>query len=81
MDPSWITAVVLIVINVVGWGYTKVYGFGKLNGRVEKLEKTAERHEKVLNNGVVHELSEVKEQVAKLEGTIQTYIDLTKDRK
>jgi len=81
MDPSWITAVVLIVINVVGWGYTKVYGFGKLNGRIEKLEETAERHEKTLNNGVVQEMSKVKAQLAALEGTVQTYIDLTKDRK
>jgi len=80
MDPGWISAVVLIVINVAGWGYTKVYGFGKLNGRVEKLEETAKRHERVLNDGIVQELSAVKAQVAALEGTVQTYIDLTKER-
>lgn len=80
MDPSWIAAIVVIIINIVGWSYTKVYGFGKLNGRVEELEKTAARHEKVLNDGLVQELAELKSQVANLEGTVKTYIDLTKRR-
>ena len=80
MEPSWIAVIAVIIINIAGWSYTKVYGFGKLNGRVEKLEETAERHEKVLNDGIVQELSALKSQVAALEGTVQTYIDLTKGR-
>jgi len=78
MEPSWIAAIVLIVINILGWGYTKIYGFGKINGRIKNLEKTTDRHEKVLNDGVVQRLAGVEAQVAKLEGTVQTYIDLTK---
>lgn len=72
MNPSWIAAIVIIAINILGWGYT----FGKLNGRVKSLEKTTERHEKVLNDGIVQDLSELKSQVAGLEGTLQTYINL-----
>lgn len=72
MNPSWIAAIVLIVINILGWAYT----FGKLNGRVKSLEETAERHEKTLNDGIVQKLAEVQSQVAGLEGTLQTYINL-----
>lgn len=76
MNPSWLAAIVVIVINIIGWAYT----FGKLNGKVKSLEETTDRHEKALNDGIVQELSEVKSQVAALDGTIQTYIDLTKGR-
>lgn len=78
MEPGWIAAIVVIIINIVGWGYTKIYGFGKLNGRVENLEDTTKRHERILNDGVVQKLADVEAQVAKLEGTVQTYIDLAR---
>lgn len=77
MDP--IAAIIIIgVINVGGWVYTRVYSMGKLNGKIEKLEETSVRHEKVLNDGLVQELSALKAEVAGLTGTLQTYIDLTK---
>jgi hypothetical protein len=79
MDVGIITGIAVTVINIVGWGYTKVYGFGKLNGRVDNLEKTTERHEKMLeDNGLIQKLGECKEQIAHLEGTLNTYIDLAK---
>jgi hypothetical protein len=74
LEPSWIAAIALIGVNIFGWGTI----FGKLNGQVKSLEETMERHERVLNNGIVQELSELKSQVANLEGTVKTYIDLTK---
>jgi len=74
MDASWIATIVVIAINIFGWGVT----FGKLNGRLKNLEETTQRHEKVLNDGVVQELSKLKSQVANLDGTVKTYIDLTK---
>lgn len=74
MEPSWVAVITVIAINIFGWGIT----FGKLNGRVKNLEKTTERHEKVLNDGLVKELSKCKSQIANLEGTVQTYINLTK---
>jgi hypothetical protein len=81
MDIGLVTGIVVTAINIVGWGYTKVYGFGKLNGRVDNLEKTLDRHEKVLtNNGLVNKIGECKAQIANLEGTVKTYIELTKDR-
>lgn len=75
MDPSWLAAVIIIVINIIGWAYT----FGKLNGRVKSLEETADRHEKSINNGVVQEISECKTELANLAGIVRTYIDLTKE--
>jgi hypothetical protein len=78
MNPSWIAAIAVILINILGWSYTKIYGFGKLNGRVEKLEETTNRHEKILNDGVVQKIADLQSQVSNLEGTVQTYIDLAK---
>lgn len=81
MDP--IIAVIIVgVINMAGWVYTRVYSMGKLkgklNGKIDKLEKDCERHEKVLNDGLVQELTALKVEVANLTGTLETYIDLTK---
>lgn len=76
MEPGWITAIFIIVGNLFGWGFI----FGKLNGKVNSLEQTTDRHEKILNDGLVKELSECKSQISNLEGTVQTYIDLTKGR-
>jgi len=74
MDAAWIAAIGVILVNIFGWGFT----FGKLNGRIKSLEKTTERHEKTLNDGVVQELSAVKSQLGNLEGTLKTYIELNK---
>lgn len=51
---------------------------GKLNGKVEKLEEICERHEKVLNDGLVQQLGELNAEVAGLTATLNTYIDLTR---
>jgi len=70
MDPGWIAAIAVIVVNIFGWGFT----FGNLNGRVKSLEDTTKRHEKTLNeDGLMQEVSN-------LAGKVQTYIDLTKGR-
>lgn len=74
MSPGWIATIIVVIINIFGWGVT----FGKLNGRVKNLEETVDRHEKVLNDGLVQELSECKSQIAKLDGSVKTYIELTK---
>lgn len=74
MEPSWIAAIVIMIINVFGWGFT----YGKLNGRVKNLEDTTDRHEKTLNDdGLIREISKCKQQISNLEGTVKTYIDLT----
>lgn len=77
MNAAWIATIAVIIINIFGWGFT----FGKLNGRIKTLEETTQRHEKVLNDGVVQELSGVKSQLANLEGTIKTYIEITEKSK
>jgi hypothetical protein len=81
MDTGLVTGIVVTVINIVGWGYTKVYGFGKLNGRVDNLEKTTDRHEKLLTeDGLIEKISECKNQISNLKGSVDTYIELTKDK-
>lgn len=77
MDPT-VAIIIVGVINVAGWVYTRVYAMGKLNGKVDKLEEACERHEKVLNNGIVADITEIKSNVAGLTGTLNTYIELTK---
>ena len=72
MDIGWIATIIVIVINIFGWGAT----WGKLNGRVKNLETATDRHEKVLNDGLVNKLSELASRCANLEGTVQTYINL-----
>ena len=70
---SLIAVIIITAINVVGWIYTKVFALGKLNEKVS-------RHEKLLNDGVVEDIAEIKAEVAGLTGTLNTYIDLTKNR-
>ena len=70
MDAAWLAAIVVVITNIFGWGFV----FGKLNGRIKNLEDVTQRHEKVLNNGIVEKLNDTRSQVAKLEGTIRTFI-------
>lgn len=68
---SLVPLIIITAINVAGWVYTKVFALGNLKEKVD-------RHEKVLNDGLVKELGDLKSKVAKLTGTLETYIDLTK---
>lgn len=74
MDPGWIATIIVIVINIFGWGVT----YGKLNGRVKSLEETTDRHERVLNDGVVQQMAKLQSQCAGLDATLHTYINLHK---
>jgi len=67
---SLLPTIIITAINIIGWIYTRVYALGKLN------EKVA-RHDKLLDNGIVKELNDLKNQVACLDGTVKTYIKLT----
>jgi hypothetical protein len=82
MDIGSITAIVVTVINIIGWGYTKVAAIDRVNGRVDNIEKTCERHEKYLTeDGLVDKVSECKAEISNLKGTVQTYIDLTREKR
>ena len=70
MNPQ-VALIIATAITAVGWISTTIFTFGKLHG-------TVQRHEMVLTNGIVKEISDLKAQVAGLDGTIKTYIDLTK---
>ena len=68
-----VAVIILTAINVAGWVYTKMFALGKLNEKVE-------RHDKLLNDGLPKEVRELTKQVSEMTGTLNTYIDLTKDR-
>jgi flagellar biosynthesis component FlhA len=74
MDSGWLASIIVIGINIFGWGVI----FGKLNGRVKSLEQTSERHEKTLNDGLMQQMGMLQAQCASLKGTLDTYIDLRK---
>ena len=68
---GWIALVSITVVNIGGWAYTKVYGYGKLEQKVKSLENT-------VNDGLVERVNEINTNVAKMQGTLETYIELTK---
>ena len=68
---SQVALILATAITAIGWISTTIFTFGKLHG-------TVQRHDKVLTNGIVKEISDLKAQVAGLDGTIKTYIDLNK---
>lgn len=70
---SWIALGVITVVNIGGWAYTKIFGYGK-------LKQTVESHDCILNDGLVQEVSGMKTCLAKMEGTLSTYIELTKEK-
>jgi len=72
MDVGWIAAIIIVVINIFGWGAT----WGRLNGRVKNLETTTDRHDKLLNDGLVAKIADLSSRYASLEGTVRTYINL-----
>jgi hypothetical protein len=75
MDPAWVGLIIIIVINIFGWGVTT----GKLNGRIKHLEQTVDRHEQILgSNGLATQISTLSSRCSTLEGTVKTYIDLHK---
>lgn len=74
---GWIALGSITAINIVGWIYTKVYTYGKRYG---KLEEKVKGHEKILNNGLVQDVSEMKATMARMDGTLHTFIELTKRR-
>jgi hypothetical protein len=75
MDPAWLGLIIVMVVNIFGWGVT----MGKLSGRIKNLEQVVERHEKILgSNGVASQISTLSSRCSTLEGTVKTYIDLHK---
>ena len=70
---SWVALGIITGVNIAGWAYTKVYGYGKLKQKVEG-------HDAILNDGLVQEVSDMKATIAKMEGTLNTFIDLTKEK-
>ena len=68
---SLIALIIITLLNVAGWVYTKQFALGKLNEKVE-------RHEKLLNDGIVADISDIQSKVANMTGRLDTFIDLTK---
>ena len=68
---SWIALGGLTLLNVSGWVYTKIYTYGRLEQKVKDLDKD-------INDGLIDKVDKMGNHVAKLEGTINTYMELTK---
>jgi len=81
MDLSLMALAAVTVLNVGGWIYTKTYTYGKFVGEIQGLKQKVRDLDDTINNGLVEKVTEVSTHVAKLEGTVSTYINLTKDKK
>jgi len=71
IDPEWVAVGIVTAINIGGWVYNRTYSYGKLRQKVNN-------HEKILSDGLPEKVDELSTKVAKLEGTVNTYIDITK---
>jgi len=71
IDPEWVAVGIVTALNVGGWAYNRNYSYGKLWQKVSN-------HEKILNNGLPGKVDELSDRLAKLEGSVSTYIDITK---
>lgn len=76
MDSGWVATIIVVVVNIFGWGVT----WGKMNGRVKNLESVTDRHEKVLTDGLVAKIGDLASRCSDLEGVVRTYIDLTRGK-
>ncbi len=70
MDGTTILAVLAIVIvNAIGW----ILSYGRLAQKVENTEH-------LLNNGLCEKVDGMSRNLAKLEGTLNTFMEMTKDK-
>ena len=74
---SWIVLGGITVVNIAGWIYTRVYTYGKRYG---KLEERVKNLDDIINNGLVQQVSEMQATIARMDGTLNTFIELTKRR-
>ena len=73
MDLGWIATIIVIVINIFGWGMA----WGRLNGRVKNLETLLEKHERVIGeDGLISKISDLASRCSTLEGILRTYINM-----
>jgi hypothetical protein len=78
MDLGWLATIIVIVINIFGWGMA----WGKLNGRVKSLETLVAKHDKIIGeNGLMAKISDLASRCSGLEGVLQTYIELERGKK
>lgn len=78
MGIEVIVAIISItVVNIIGWVFTlkkESFNYGQLTQRVESLDNT-------INNGLCEKVDGISRHVAKLEGKVDTYMELhEKDR-
>jgi len=72
MDAEFIALIIITVVNIAGWAFTRIHTYGT-------LEQKVQQHDKILNDGIVKDLNDLKSQVAGLEATVKLYINLTRD--
>jgi hypothetical protein len=77
---SLVPVVIVTIVNIIGWVAMRVFALGRLDGAVKSLNETCDRHERLLNNGIVQQISDLKLRVGELTGRVNTYIELTKGK-
>lgn len=78
MDGTWLALIGITLLNVGGWVYTKVYTYGSLTQKVKDMDEKIKDLDNTINNGLVEQLGKVSVDLAKLEGSVNTFIDITK---
>jgi len=65
MEAHWLALVGITLANIVGWGIS----YGKLKQKVDSMND-------ILNNGLVKKVDDMSTTMAKMEGRLNTYIEL-----
>jgi len=65
MNAAWIAVAVITLVNIGGWAIS----YGKLKQKVDTLND-------ILNNGLVKKVDDISTTTAKMEGRLNTYIEL-----
>ena len=80
IDATIAVLVIVTVINILGWVYIRVYSYGSLNEKVKNMDDNIKRLDDTINNGLTERIDKVSVHLAKLEGKVSTYIELSKDK-
>jgi len=70
MDATWVAVIAITLVNFAGWGIS----YGKLKERVNSMND-------ILNNGLVKKVDDMSTTMAKMEGRLNTYIELKEKEK
>lgn len=65
MEAHWLALIAITLANIIGWGIS----YGKLKQKVSDIND-------ILDNGLVKKVDGMNTTLAKMEGRLNTYIEL-----